>query len=1062
MSLRFALSRAAAWLLPTAVLSLPAAVLAKPLPDRIELGRDANGQPCIATRGWSVGARGVNFEADQGFSITCRGVSAASVQGYVTVPSRLAVLPPVDAAACGEPKTLSIAAVGAVEARNCVDARLRLPVIDVRNAAGFHGVAVETALAPLEVLLRLATRREAGVIDKDAPGKPSLDIAQLAPAPVVATTAGRAGGSDFSAEAAIQQGVTLIYGGRHVEASRLLNDAITQFSDAPPLVKAELRLNAALADSNISQFDSARGHFEFASALLASTVASGKRANLEQQAAVYRGLDANNRQRWGEALTYLEATGGDNFPLQDPVVLSQINQATSRSASAAVGVADTAQLSALLIDAQKNWARSVSHLALAETAPASTALAAAAASTRALQASGVAPESIIWLRAGLERQRGRVAARAGNLDAAVDGFDCAILTLQNATLPASSNCLFAGQTKRGASAASNTVIAETQIERAGYLARKPGIDQAILLKEYGAAVETLGSGSGVYGSAPPALSGYLDTLAAGAASAPSDALNDQFFQALQTTGEPAIAREFVRLQTAVAADNSVQAQLADRSDLERQATRLRYEIGATAPGDTAALQRLEAERQGVLAALVAVNAKLPPALNTVDDKPIAVAQVRGLLKPGEVYLKLAALNDRVYGIAISAEVTKVYRVETTARDLDALTKAVLRSARSFRDENGEARIRPFSVARSNALFLAIAGPARDMITGASGIIFEPVGEMRTLPAAILVTDPESVTAYAAGTKGDYSKVSFLGRRADLSTALSPRSFVLVRTRVAASQAPKPFLGLGENAPAPILGGEAAARPVQLANGCRVTYADWAATSNGNKPISAREIQMSSQALGVGTAPMITGRDFNNRNILRAAVAGELAQYEVLHFATHGLPATPYSAPGCDTRLPPALLTTLTPPDAEGLIESDGLLRFDEIAKLRLNANLVFLSACETASGNDASSGRLAGVEDSTPSLDGLVRAFLVANAKAIIATMWSVPDSPQTDNLVTTFYRTGRAASIATSLRAAQGMLIDQPSWSHPYFWGAYFIVGDGSKTMLTPKTAAAAATLAP
>lgn len=1046
-----------------AVVAAPAPVTAAAtLPDRLELGRDANGQPCAATRGWSVGSGGINFQDDQGFSITCRGVAAASVQGYLTVPSKLGAVAAASPDVCGDPRQLSVSGVGPVEARRCVDSRLRLPVIDIRTTGGssvYHGAAVETALGPLEVLFRLATGAMApGKVGTDEVSKTSIDVTQLPVAPVIATTADTGEGTDFTADAAIRQGLALIYGGRHVEASRLLNDAITQFSDAPALTRVELRLDAALADSNISQFESAKGHFEAAQALLATAPASNIRANLQQQQAVYLGLDAINRQRWEEALTHLDATAGTSFPLRDAVVLSQMNQTTSqRGAAAAVGVADAGQLAALVIDAQRNWARSVSHLALGDIEASNAALNAAADSTRALQVS-VSPDSIIWLRAGLERQKGRVAARAGDFQGGVAGFDCAILTLQNAALPDASTCLFAGQPKRSAAAAaSNTVVAETQIERAGFLARKPGVDEATLLREYGAAVETLGSGSGVYGSAPPALSGYLDTLAASAAKAPTEAVNDQFFQAMQTTGEPAIAREFVRLQSAVAADNSVQAQLADRSDLERQATRLRYEIGAVPPGDTATIARLEAERQAALASLAAVNAKLPAALNTVDDKPISVAAVRELLKPSEVYLKLAALNGKAYGIAISPDATSIYRIDATAREVDDLARAVLRTARSFRDDNGQARIRPFSVAKSNALFMLIAGPARDMIAKASGVILEPVGELRTLPAAILVTDPESVKAYAEGTKGDYSRVAFLGRRADLSTALSPRSFVLVRSRLTASRAPRPFLGLGENAPAPVLTGETGARPVQLANGCRVTYSDWAATSNANKPISAKEIRMSAAALGVGEAPMITGADFNNRNLLRAGAAGELAQYEVLHFATHGLPATPYSAPGCSTRLPPALLTTLTPPDADGRIESDGLLRFDEIAKLRLNANLVFLSACETASGNDAGAARLAGVEDSTPSLDGLVRAFLAANAKAIVATMWSVPDSPQTDELLTAFYKTGRAASIATALRTAQGVLIDQPKYSHPYFWGAYFIVGDGSKTMLTAKTADAA-----
>jgi CHAT domain-containing protein/tetratricopeptide (TPR) repeat protein len=1043
-------------LIPAAsLLALPQTLEAKPLPDRVELGRDANGQPCIATRGWSVGNDGINFEADQGYSITCRGIAAATVQGYVSVPSPRAELTSTDAASCGAPRELTAPELGTVTVRNCVDSRIRLPVVDVavaRKDGTYRGAVVVTALAPLEELLRLVTGSGSGAApDRNERRDPELDISSLAPAPVVASAGGALNSREYTVETAIQQGLVLIRSGRHVEASRLFNDAITQFSAVAPLIQAELRLNAALADSNISQFEAASEHFEAAAKLVSDVSQSDTRANLETQAAVYRGLDAINRQQWQTALDNLDTAAGANFPLNDAVVLSQMNQTnTRRNTAAVVGVANAAQLAALVIDAQRNWARSVAHLALGEIEPSSAAIRTAAASAKALQAS-VSPDSIIWLRAGLERQQGRIAARANDFKGAVAGFDCAILTLQNAALPTSSGCLFAGQPQRStAAAASNTVIAETQIERAGLLARIPGTAPDRLLREYSAAVETLGSGSGVYGSAPPALSGYLDALTDIAALNPSAAVIEPFFEALQTTGEPAIAREFIRLQSAVAADSSVQALLADRGDLEREATRLRYEIGATSKGDSEIISRLETERQRALAALAEVNAKLPPAVNTTEDQPVTAASVLALLKPDEVYLKLAALNNSVYAIAMAREKTLIYKVGASAIELDLLARSVINSARSYRGSDGATRIRPFKVDESFALFSLIAGPAKDIITSAKAIVFEPVGELRNLPASILVANAESVAAHAAGPRNDYSNVAFVGRGADLSTALSPRSFVLVRSRVAASTASRPFLGLGENAPARMINGPNALQPVQLANGCRVAWQDWANTSNANTPISAREIRMSAAALGIDNAPMIIGADFNNRNLLRAGASGELAQYEVLHFATHGLPATDFSAEGCETKLPPALLTTLTAPDAEGLVESDGLLRFDEVAKLRLNANLVFLSACETASGNDAGAARLAGVEDATPSLDGLVRAFLVANARAVVATMWSVPDSPQTDAFLVSFYRTGRTASIASSLREAQRTLIEQQSYSHPYFWGAYFIVGDGAKTMLT------------
>ncbi len=1045
--------RAALLALPIAAAAVAMPAAANPLPDRLELGRDGNGQPCAATRGWGVGKKGISFVADQGFNITCRGVAAASVQGYVAMPVRGAAVT-ADPALCGAPLAATIAGAGAVDVRRCYDPRLQLPVIDVRTHGGTHGVAVETALVPLEALMRLATVGGPPP-GRDARATPAIDAKLLAPAPVVGTAAAT-GASDFTAASALQQGVALVHAGRHVEASRLLNDAISQFSEAPALVRAELRLNAALADSNLSQFESATGHFAAATSLLESAPPSDTRTNLDKQAAVYRALDQINRKRWGAALALVDAKAGNKFPLTDPVVLSQINQSSRRAdASAAVGVANTSQLATLVIDAEANWARSMAHLGLGQIVPSRTALNAAAASTRALLGS-VQPDSIVWLRALLERQRGRIEAGAGNFTAAVAGYDCALLALENAAPPPALNCLFDASLRRGSLPPSPTAIAETQLERASYRARQPNVDQAALLRDYGNAVETLTSGSGGNGSAPPSLANYLDALVKASAAAPSPAIDDQFFRALQASGEPAVAREFVRLQSVVASDNAVQAQLADRGDLERQITRLRYQIQALPPGDPALAPLTEAQA-AARRALAEINAKLPQALDSVDDKPVAIADVRAALKPGEDYLKLAVLSGRTYAIAIGGAQTMIYRVALSAAAIDALTDRVLTSAHSYTAPDGSLRLRSFSVGDARDLFTQISGPAHDMLVKATAVTFDPVGELRNLPAAVLVTGPDvGPPPPERKTRIDYTNVAFLGRSANLATALSPRSFVLVRGKPFTS-APKPFLGLGENARAPVVTGDAALRPVQLAPGCSVSYADWSATFNGNAPISAREIELSARALGVGNAPSITGADFTDTNVLRAAAAGELAQYEVLHFATHGLTATPYPRAGCNTGLPPSLLTTLTAPDAAGIVQSDGLLSFDKVARLRLNANLVFLSACKTASGVGDLAGRLAGQEDSTPSLDGLVRAFLAANARAVVATMWSVPASPTTDGLITAFYQRGRTASISTALHDAQLGLIDQAASSHPYFWAAYFIVGDGSKMMLGDGKAAVA-----
>ena len=166
---------------------------------------------------------------------------------------------------------------------------------------------------------------------------------------------------------------------------------------------------------------------------------------------------------------------------------------------------------------------------------------------------------------------------------------------------------------------------------------------------------------------------------------------------------------------------------------------------------------------------------------------------------------------------------------------------------------------------------------------------------------------------------------------------------------------------------------------------------------------------------------------------------DLARYRIVAFATHGL------IPGdVDGLTQPAL--ALTAPDVAD-IDGDGLLTVEEILGLKLNADWVVLSACNTAAGAGA------GAE----AVSGLGRAFLYAGARALLVTNWSV-DSASARELVTGVFR--RQAGDATLSRAEalrqsmmglmEGSEVKNEAGetvythAHPIFWAPYTIIGDG------------------
>ena len=171
----------------------------------------------------------------------------------------------------------------------------------------------------------------------------------------------------------------------------------------------------------------------------------------------------------------------------------------------------------------------------------------------------------------------------------------------------------------------------------------------------------------------------------------------------------------------------------------------------------------------------------------------------------------------------------------------------------------------------------------------------------------------------------------------------------------------------------------------------------------------------------------------------AAAPPDLSRYRILAFATHGL------VPGeLNGLAQPAL--ALTAPDVAD-IDGDGLLTMSEILGLKLDADWVVLSACNTGSSAGA------GAEAAS----GLGRAFFYAGSRALLVTNWSV-QSASARELVTDIFRRQAAdarLSRAEALRQSMLALMDGPglvdaagntlfSYAHPLFWAPFSIIGEG------------------
>ncbi len=161
-----------------------------------------------------------------------------------------------------------------------------------------------------------------------------------------------------------------------------------------------------------------------------------------------------------------------------------------------------------------------------------------------------------------------------------------------------------------------------------------------------------------------------------------------------------------------------------------------------------------------------------------------------------------------------------------------------------------------------------------------------------------------------------------------------------------------------------------------------------------------------------------------RASLATATSPELGQYRYLHFATHGY---------LDSEQPELSAIVLALVDKNGHPQS-GFLRANDIYNLKLPADLVVLSACQTGLGKEI---RGEGIV-------GLTRGFMYAGVPRVIVSLWSVNDRA-TEALMAAFYEKLLKEKLtpAAALRQAQMTMLKDKQWSAPYYWAAFVQQGE-------------------
>ena len=418
--------------------------------------------------------------------------------------------------------------------------------------------------------------------------------------------------------------------------------------------------------------------------------------------------------------------------------------------------------------------------------------------------------------------------------------------------------------------------------------------------------------------------------------------------------------------------------------------------------------------------------RFPKYAQLIHPAPPNLAELRKLLPEDAAMLSYLVQDNRTLLWVITRDAVKLHVIKSGAAELEKsvqkLRRALDTSVVTLDD------IPPYDTALAHELYQLLIAPAAADISGRRNLVVVPHGSLFSLPFAALVTSP---TATPAGKNhfAEYRNVPWLGANHTTTVSPSALAFATLRKTVREKAAPQPFVGFGD--PQFQLAAAPAGKTMQ-----RSVRGSSDVQKLSPLPDTSDEVRQIAKALGASENEIYLGSRATEANVKRTP----LDRYRVVAFATHGL-----ISGDLDGLEEPAL--ALTPP-AKPSAEDDGLLTMSEVLGLKLNADWVVLSACNTAS----SDGSLHG-----DGLSGLTQAFFYAGSRALLVTLWPV-ESRSAQVLTTSLFaavrdspKLLRTQALATAQRAmiqaagaANAAASDAHAYAHPFFWAPFILVGEG------------------
>ncbi len=440
--------------------------------------------------------------------------------------------------------------------------------------------------------------------------------------------------------------------------------------------------------------------------------------------------------------------------------------------------------------------------------------------------------------------------------------------------------------------------------------------------------------------------------------------------------------------------------------------------------------------------------KFPGYAALIDPLPATPVDVRQHLTADEAAISIYSGERQAYVWTITADKVSFRTVPLTRNEIQREVEKILQSV----DLTGE-QPRFFETAAAQGLYASLLAPDAGQLARTTLINIIPHGALGQLPFALLLTEP--IKPLPNQAQPSYRDMPWLINRAAIAQQSSASGFLALRQAIPPKLERRPFVGFGD----PIFLADAAAgtqrgnrvRSISIATAGDETLNVLERAIGSEEPLhsaalrqrptlaeafsllprlpdTAEELKEIAEATGGNIANDIyLGSRATETNVKTA----DLSRYRVLAFATHGL--VPGELSGLDE---PAL--ALSNPVLTKETDNDGFLTLEEVLGLKLNADWVILSACNTASTDGQAS----------EAVSGLGRAFFYAGTRSLLVSNWAV-ESVSARLLTTGVFKlqsSNPAITRAEALRQSMRTVMKNKTtdYGHPAFWAPFSLVGDG------------------